>query len=91
MIHLIRVYKDDRVIFAKALDRGEVLYNSLHQQHPGVRCRCISHMSWPDQMRQLAAEHGLGEWTSKAGSDMDFEHGRITLETIYPTPIKVKE
>lgn len=90
MIHLIRVYKDDRVIAAKALDRGEVLYNSLHQ-HPAVRCRCLRHMSWPDQMRQLAAEHGLGEWTMKAGSDMYFEHGKITLESIYPTPIKAKD
>lgn len=84
MIHLIRVYKHERVIFAKALDAGETLYSALHH-HPG-RCRCIPHMSWPDQLRKLAAEHDLGNWTAKVGSDMFFEHGKVTLESIYPTP-----
>lgn len=88
MIHLIRVYDaGDRVIFSKALDKNEVL-SSAKPHSPKPNCRCYHVKTWVEQMHDLAYEYDLGEWMGKFGSVFQYQHGHITLESIYPTPKK---
>lgn len=87
MIHLIRVYKDNRVVFAQAIDKDDIIArHRLHSQQTG--CRCAPVESWPQRIESLAHEHGLGRSTSNYTSTYTYQHGKVTVEPIYPTPQK---
>lgn len=84
MIHLIRVYRDDQIqpIHVEAFDRHEPLPVTSHR----TDCRCIP--TYNDYYNELAVKYHLGR---KLHGYQRYEFGRIDMEWIYPTPIKVKE
>lgn len=87
MIHLIRVYDaGDKVIHSQALDRDDIVKSAT--LHARTDCRCVPVLSWVDRMHALAYEYDLGEWKGKYGSNFLYAHGKITLDSIYPTPTK---
>lgn len=87
MIYLIRVYDaGDRVIHSQALDNEDIIRSAVQHSRPDLRCLPV--MTWVDRMHHLAYEYDLGQWIAKYGSDFQYEHGKITLEHIYPTPTK---
>ena len=81
MLYLIRVYKDDRVVFALTLDRKESFPAALGLERLRTDCRCIC---YPDPYEYLAQIHGLGE--KKRTGLWKYEHGYLDQTTIYPTP-----
>lgn len=85
MIQLIRVYRDDQIqpIHVEAFDKNEPLPTTAKRHR--TDCRCMP--TWTDYYNDLAVKYGLGRKLSGVYFQR-YEHGRVDMEWIYPTPRK---
>lgn len=88
MIFLTRVHKDDRVVFAIALDKNDSLPDALGMKPKHTDCRCYNHVQSSHAFRHLAELYDLGP--SVNGSSWTYENGHISSTPIYPSPRKDK-